>query len=311
MNTSDWIYWELIKKFKKGHSFERWSLRHLHHKDYLDHLAEKAVAYNKMIKRPCHVRVNSVWIDGTPQAFATARTNKVKCELADLLYIVEELDSNGDVIRKKGVLIQGKNTIHPKKLDSGNSTKKERALFQKLDRTKELVLKVGTSDSSKVIGKYLLDLNVMEGLSDCARFLLMPKHNHPIVRLFEFSPFHITWPKNQTSNKMLNGQSLSECVLGMYEKGGSGREVISPDICEWSRIVCDLENKYEGVKMKGYEQQKRIYSSDICSFTIENRFTSDPKILPEVNDFKNENPNNKNLPYISIIKVTTQYTDEN
>ena len=184
MNYSEWLYWELIKKHKSGNSFERWSLRHLHQETYLNRLAIAVLRYNKDKNKECNVRVNSIWVDGTPQAFGAARTNKVKCELADLLFIIEELDSNGDELMRKGMLLQGKVTRHPKKIDSNNSTKKERTLFQKLDRTRPLTLRAGTKDSTSVIGSYHFDSSEDEGMFDCSRFLLMPKHTvDPMLKL--------------------------------------------------------------------------------------------------------------------------------
>lgn len=209
MQYSDWQYWFWIKRLQKGRSLERWALRHLHHRDYLNLLAERVIEFNKLHRRPCSVQINSIWIDGTPQATAKARAKEIKCELADLLYIVEELNHKGDKICRTGILLQAKNTIHPSKIDSGNSTKKERALFEKLDRRYKLTLNVGVSKTSKIIGKYLLDSSVKEGLSDCARFLLMPKKRcwiHDFI--FNCSPFYVTWPKREKSNEMVVGQHL-------------------------------------------------------------------------------------------------------
>lgn len=311
MQDSDWLYWFWIKRLQKGRSLERWALRHLHQRDYLNLLAERIIDSNRLHRRPCYVQVNSIWIDGTPQAIATARTKEIKCELADLLYIVEELNHEGDKISRKGILIQGKNTVHPRKIDSGNSTRKERALFEKLDRRDRLVLKSGVSRSSKEIGTYLLDSSVKEGLSDCARFLLMPKYRNLLFNLFPgWSPFNVTWPKRETSNEMVAGTALSGAILEMYNGSSLGKKIIAPDKCEWSRLVCDLENKYEGVEMKGYDRQKRHYSSDIRCFEVHERFSQDAKIHPDTYDLKNEITNFDTLPYISIIKVSVQYSDE-
>ncbi|WP_146218744.1 hypothetical protein [Halomonas sp. LBP4] len=311
MKYSDWNYWFWIKRFKKGRSLERWALRHLHQRDYLNLLAERIIDANRLNGRPCFVQINSIWIDGTPQALAIARNNEVKCELADLLYIVEEFNHKGGRICKKGMLIQGKNTVHPRKIDSGNSTKRERGLFEKLDRTKELALKAGVNKSSKAIGTYLLDSSVREGLSDCARFLLMPKNRcWCFDLLLQSSPFHITWPKRETSNEMVLGQGLSESILEMYNSTGLGKEIISPQKCEWSRMVLDLENKYKGVEMKGYDRQKRHYSSKFFSFKVNERFSQEPQVEADYYGSKDEITNFDTLPYISIIKVSVQYPEQ-
>ena len=311
MQYSDWNYWFWIKKLKKGRSLERWALRHLHHREYLNLLAQRVIDFNKYHRKPCLVQVNSIWIDGTPQASAIARTKGIKCELADLLYIVEELNYNGDKISRKGILIQGKNTIHPRKIESGSSTKKERALFEKLDRSHKLVLKVGVSDSSKEIGEYLLDSSVKEGLSDCARFLLMPKNRFWLCKfILNLSPFHITWPKRETSNEMIAGIGLPEAILEMYSNTGLGKEIIAPNKCDWSRMVLDLENKYKGVEMKGFDRQKRLYSSDICSFKVCERFSKKPYICPDTYGHNNGVIDFDSLPYISIIKISVQYSEQ-
>ncbi|WP_313107125.1 hypothetical protein [Stutzerimonas nitrititolerans] len=311
MQYSDWQYWFWIKRLQKGRSLERWALRHLHHRDHLNLLAERVVEFNKLHRRPCHVQINSIWIDGTPQATAKARTKDVKCELADLLYIVEELNHKGDIICRKGILLQGKNTVHPKKIDSGNSTRKERALFEKLDRRHELTLNTGVSKTSTIIGQYLLDSVVKEGLSDCARFLLMPKKRcwfHDFI--FNCSPFHVTWTKRETSNDMVVGQGLTEAVLEMYSGTGLGKEIIAPTKCEWSRMVLDLENRYKGVGMKGYDRQKRHYSSDTFSFTVHKRFSQNPQVNAEAYYSNDELIDFGSLPYISIIKVSVEYPEQ-
>jgi len=308
---SDWNYWFWIKRLKKGRSLERWALRHLHQRDYLNLLAERIIDFNRLHRRPCFVQINSIWVDGTPQVNTTARTKEIKCELADLLYIVEELNYKGDIISRKGMLIQGKNTVHPRKIDSGNSTKKERALFEKLDRSHELVLRAGVSKSSKEIGTYFLDSSVKEGLADCARFLLMPKARFWFYDNFlGCSPFHVTWPKRETSNEMVAGQGLSEAILEMYNGTSLGKEIIAPDRCEWSRMVFDLENKYKGVEMKGYDRQKRHYSSNTFSFKVHDRFSKDAQIHEDYYGFKSKITNFDTLPYISIIKVSVQYPEQ-
>ncbi|KAB7707307.1 hypothetical protein GBN32_14130 [Plesiomonas shigelloides] len=308
MEHSDWLYWFWIKKLKKDRSLERWALRHLHHRNYLNLLAERVIDFNRLHHRPCSVRVNSIWIDGTPQATAKARTKEVKCELADLLYIVEELNHKGDRIARKGILVQGKNTVHPRKIDSGNSTKKERALFEKLDRRYELTLKAGVSKTSKLIGEYFLDSTVKEGLSDCARFLLMPKMRYSFYDdISNCSPFHVTWPKRETSTEMVIGQSLTETVIEMYSGTNVGKKIIDPSNCEWSRMVLDLENGYKGVEMKGYDRQKRHYSSDICSFKVNKHLPQDSQVRSEFYGLNEELIDLKSLPYISIIKVSVQY----
>ncbi|WP_023603756.1 hypothetical protein [Aliivibrio logei] len=304
MRLLGWPYWHRIINSKKGRSLERWTLRHLHWKVFLTYLARKIVRYNKNNNIFSSVEVSSIWIDGTPQAHGIARNNKVKCELADLLYIVEESDPAGNVLSKKALLLQGKNTPKFNKIDNGSSTRKERALFEKLDRFKELTLKVGVQNSSRIIGTYILGGAIKEGLSDCAKFLLMPKNKFWVNRSAYYFPFHVTWTKNENTSEMKQGLNLIDAAIEMSQNGKIGKAVIDPSICEWSRLVTDLENNYNYVNMNGYGGQNRIYRSKVQLMSSIDRFSDDPKLLSS-SRYVNEQLDN--LPYISIVKVAIVY----
>lgn len=295
MYLVDWNFWHYIFKTKKGRSLERWALRQIHADIFLWNLAEE-IKKNSGTKYS--LELSSIWIDGTPQAHGVARSNNVKCELADLLYIIEEHDSNSSVINKKALLLQGKNTYKFNKIDSGSSTHKERTLFEKLDRSKALVLKSGVQNHARTIGSYILGGALSEGLSDCAKFLLMPKNKFWSNKLPHLFPFHVTWTKNEKSADMEVGVSLGEAALNMVTSSEIGKPVIDPKICEWSRLVTDLENGYTGVTMKGYGGQKRINSSSAHVSTL---LVDDQGYLSH---YLNENEQiTENMPFISIVKV--------
>jgi hypothetical protein len=270
-------------------------LRHIHEDLFLWNLAREI----KKISGNTHsLELSSIWIDGTPQAHGVARSNNVKCELADLLYIIEEHDSNSNVISKRALLLQGKNTHKFNKIDSGSSTLKERSLFEKLDRSKELVLRSGVQNHARMIGSYILGGALSEGLSDCAKFLLMPKKKFWKNKSPHLFPFHVTWTKNEKNADMEVGVSLGEAALNMITLREIGKPVINPKICEWSRLVTDLENGYTGVTMKGYGGQKRINSSSayISALLVDGQ--------GYLSSFLNKNEQiAENMPFISIVKV--------
>ncbi|WP_369141346.1 hypothetical protein [Klebsiella variicola] len=122
----------LEQEKQKRASLERWGLRNLHSVETLDHIVSEVkktyLNNNPYIK----VSANSVWVDGTPQAKFTVskyenvknsstsygNTNQVSlkarkdevlnCELADLLFIFNEFNSQNGFKKVRAVLLQGK-----------------------------------------------------------------------------------------------------------------------------------------------------------------------------------------------------------
>ncbi|ASJ76199.1 hypothetical protein [Granulosicoccus antarcticus] len=290
----DWDLWHYIYEGKKGRSLERWALRYLHSACNLHRLA---LGIKILTGTKYSLEISSIWIDGTPQAHGVARTKSVKCELADLLYIIEECDADKNVINKKALLLQGKNTRKFNKIDGGSSTKKERALFEKLDRKRELVLKSGVSDSSRKIGSYVLGGTLSEGLSDCAKFLLMPKSKFWESKSAHLFPFHVTWTKSEKTADMKIGVSLDEATLNMLVANEIGKPVVDPKTCEWSRLVTDLEKGYLGVTMNGYGGQKRVNSSLFIAMDEQG------DMLRFSNSLNGHEEPAENVPFISIIRI--------
>lgn len=290
----DWVFWEIIYNSKNWRSLERWALHRLHDEKFLRCLADNI---KNISKSHYSLEIESIWIDGTPQAHGVAREKEIKCELADLLYIVEECDANKNVINKKALLLQGKNTAKFNKIDSGSSTQKERTLFEKLDRKKPLVLRAGVQNSSKIIGSYTLDQTYSEGLADCAKFLLMPKNKFWSCKATNLFPFHVTWTKNEKTSDMLTGICLSDATFKMVTSSEIGKPVIDPRTCEWSRLVTDLENKYSGITMNGYGGQQRINSSGVLALALD---INDRGVAT---NYLSDSVDNENMPYISIVKV--------
>lgn len=293
------FFWSDIYSSYKKPSLERWALSQLHCYNGLKYISEKIMESNKKFLA---AQVNSIWIDGTPQAIGSFQGGTVKCELADLLYIVQRYNSDGKLLNRKGVLIQAKNTNDPKLIYSGKSTRKERDLLQRLDRSKDLKIVSGFSEASEPIGNYRLDSSVGKGLYDCARYLLMPKNRYWKKTDTNSSPFQVTWPKDEKTNKMKDGISLTKAMVDMVGNSSIGRDIVDPKNCEWSRLVVDLENKYRGVIMKGYGNQPR-YST----YPAVSRGEVESQQYKFLDGLSSDLHNLK--PYISIIQVNVVSPD--
>lgn len=274
MKKFGWSRWYKIYNSNPWRSLERWVLYHLHHPRYLDDLAGHIALNNLKNGVPSIVQVESIWIDGTPQAKASISSGTVKCELADLLYIVEEYDSNGVLVNERGLLVQAKVTPKYNKLNANSSTKKERKLFETIDTSKAMDLFSGTNIKSAKIGSYVLGGS--NNLFDCARFLLMPKKLKWENYQSYFHPFHICWPKSTKTSFMGYNLGLVDALQLMVSGGTIGKPIIDPNICEWSRMVRDLQNKYNSVQMSGYNEQHRIHRTPIMHCSTNNWFTTPP-----------------------------------
>lgn len=297
-------------------SIERWGLSYLHSDYALDELARSVAYVLGRNGRKCSVWAESIWIDGTPQAEAAMPSGKkIQCELADLLFIVEEINCIDSSSNERGVLIQGKATLKYNKLPSGNSTKKERQLLEGMDRAKPLTLYRGTSSAnSSKIGTYHL-FNIAHGLADCSRYLLMPKGAMWFYPIFElYAPFQVGWPKSRASSLLRTPKSIVESMQEMVISKTIGKSIVEPSKCEWSRMVNDLRGNYSNVRMAGYNNQSRINrSAQIMSLSTKASFNQNHIR----SHFSTEPPTERNgenydftPPSISIIKIIIQNLDE-
>ncbi|MBT9097441.1 hypothetical protein KFZ76_06915 [Methylovulum psychrotolerans] len=293
----------------------RWGLSYLHSRYSLNGLA-RAVAH-KLGKsgKHCEVSVESIWIDGTPQAKAQTSSGAiVNCELADLLFLLEEKDVSGMVQKETALLIQGKATPKYNKLTSGSSTKKERKLLESMDRSMPLVLFKDTKSSSKSqIGSYILGC-IPLGLGDCSRYLLMPKSAAWFAPCYlSIAPFQVGWPSSINSPYLKRPRSVVEAIQRMALFGDIGKEVIDPSKCEWSRLVNDLRGNYAGIHMAGYGGQARINTSrEVISFAsrLHTSYQSSRNRPPNHPPMTQRSDMEENIvPSISIVKVSITYTD--
>lgn len=294
-NPLSWEYWSKVysnKKHNKRASLERWGLRNLHSVETLDHIVSE-VKKTYLNNNP-HIKVsaNSVWVDGTPQAKFTvsnykrvynnsptisgnatqpnlklSRNEVLNCELADLLFIFNEFNSQSDFKRVRAVLLQGKCADKNNILPDGPSTEKERKLFELVNRNEELILYPGTKASGDAIGSYTLGGH-MSGLADCAKYLMMPKNEKWNYKSPENTePYVIGWPENLTSKSLGETKNYLDAVISeMLKSQTMGREVKFKNgeidrTCQWSKMVDDLLTGYHDVTMKGYDRQRRFYES--------------------------------------------------
>lgn len=267
-----WESWRKVyinKKNKKRASLERYGLRNLHSVASMDMIISKVNDLYLENKQEVFINASSVWIDGTPQAkFTTINGSILNCELADLLFIVHEVDERKTTKNFRAVLLQGKCSEKHDLLPNGISTGKERELLESIDRDKYLTLYPGTKAYGETIGEYKLGGDVI-GLTDCAKFLMMPKNecwNYKAPN--SISPYVIGWPENLSSKRLINTENyLSSILRGMIISKDIGKSIKIFDEkyidrrCEWSRMINDLLNNYLPVTMKGYNCQRRVYKS--------------------------------------------------
>ncbi|WP_321291154.1 hypothetical protein [Alcaligenes phenolicus] len=250
-SRDEWAFWEHIEDYKKTkglRSLERAALAQLHFPITLNYLAYRVASTYAEARIPVYTAVESVWIDGTPQASGTTVFGKtVNCELADLLYLVDERDLASNLVTRRGLLLQGKLADRHGVLLSGASTTKERNLLESLDTRAALDLYRDTQRKNH-IGSYHFKLGALAdytGIEDCARYLIMPKSLSQWRTQRTYSPFAVGWPPQRTKAKLGSIRSLSRVIEDMGFAAIEGKPVIDPSACEWSRMVYDLLAKYE------------------------------------------------------------------
>ncbi|MBH3444856.1 hypothetical protein I5L59_14865 [Pseudomonas moraviensis] len=273
MKQYDWPAWRSrIKSFTGKWALERWFLMHLHEQRSIDALALEIKSRLAASGRSAQVRVQSIWVDGTPQAeFSpkghSPRQKKPQCELADLLLCVRWESPNGLLQREQAMLIQAKVASKYNKLPGGKSTQKERLLFEDCNRHKKITLYPGVNRENP-IGSYQLGASAASktyGLEDCASFLLMAKSSWPIATA-PVGPLQVGWPLDKKKTVIKPPDSYLDAVISMVSGAANaiGREVktgVSAKHCVWTKMVNDLRGKYETVSMKGYNGQARVITS--------------------------------------------------
>jgi len=269
----DWPAWiDRVNSFDGDWALERWFLMYLHEQQNIDALALKVKALLAAEGRSAQVRVQSIWVDGTPQAeFSpkghSPRGQKPQCELADLLLCVRWESPDGKLQREQAMLIQAKVASKYNKLPGGKSTQKERLLFEDCNRHKDITLYPGVNRENP-IGAYQLGIGAdskAHGLRDCASFLLMAKAPWPTISK-SVGPLQVGWPLDKKKTEIKPPDAYLDAVISMVSgvTPGLGREVktgASAKLCVWTKMVNDLRGKYETITMNGYNGQARVTTS--------------------------------------------------
>lgn len=247
----EWVFWDHVEDYKKTNklrSLERAALAQLHCPITLDYLADRVATAYAAAGIPVLTAVESVWIDGTPQASGTTVFGKaVNCELADLLYLVDERDFANNLVSRRGLLLQGKLADRQDVLLRGPSTTKERDLLESLDTRAALDLYRDSKRTNR-IGSYQFKRGALAnytGMEDCARYLMMPKSLSQWRKQRLLSPLAVGWPPLRTVAKLGSVKRLPQVVEEMGLAATQGKPVTDPLACEWSRMVYDLLAKYE------------------------------------------------------------------
>lgn len=262
MKHFGWKAWRRLLARKRGHGLEREVLKFLHSPVSLRLLA-KAVA-SRVAAPGYQVTVQSIWIDGTPQAtFTDAAGSLINCELADLLLLVRVVIP-GWAHSERGLLLQAKLSPRHNRLTSGSSTKKERRLLERINRNLALELHKNTARTSP-IGRYTLGHCIYgyTGLRDCAQYLLAPKAAGWVDVPNTFAPYQVGWPNAYPFPRLTGLSDLSEAAIRVGI-GRIGRAVEDPAMCEWSRLVEDLRGDYTGVAMPGYGHERVERGGVVC-----------------------------------------------
>lgn len=216
------------------------------------------------------VKVESIWVDGTPQAtFIDAGGGSANCELADLLLIVRRENASGGLQDEHAMLIQAKITPRHNRLTSGSSTKLERRLLERLDRTQQLELHRDTGRTS-LLGTFTLGPTadgVGTGMADCARYLLAPKCAGWLYHA-RATPFQVGWPATYTKPFLRKPTGFLNTILELGLWGRNGRLVGVPGSDPWSNLVSTIRGTYAGVHMAKYRQDRIHIGSGFVAFQL-------------------------------------------
>lgn len=233
------------------HGREREILKFLHQPTSLNVLAKRISESAPSFV----VDVESIWVDGTPQAeFTDISGLRSNCELADLLLIVRKEQLGGGLVAERGLLLQAKVTPKYNRLTSGKSTVKERRLLERLDRAQKIDLFKDVGLTSP-LGKFILGPSVCgatAGLKDCARYLLAPKWANWGIFHAGRAPYQVGWPTRLTSPFLQRPKGFVEAVLDVGVTGRLGEAIGTPGSNGWSNIIAAIRGAYVGRPMRGY-----------------------------------------------------------
>ncbi|UKV13001.1 hypothetical protein L6172_13150 [Thalassospiraceae bacterium SW-3-3] len=322
----NWPIWNKIFADKPAlfHSTERWFLRYFHSEEALRDLIE--VSLLQGVQNAEKIDVQSVWIDGTPQARGVTETGqKVRCELADLLLIIQVFGPSGKHSSRRGILLQGKVGKVLPKFGSDKSTQKERDLLETLDRSKDLSLFRGglrsrllnTNSVYRMTNVPLWDgptkATPAVGLEDCSSYLFFAPGG--IQTEWYYCPFLMGWPENRDSKGIGSATDFRTVVERTYKDKLFGRKILGPNEpyeCEWSRLVWDLLGTYKDAvinsiygKFPRINQVSKLLSFQCHEYDLRTRNISFMKVPPKDAEAVEVNP-----PNISVVLVNVKLSKE-
>ena len=245
-------------------SLERWMLRYIHQPKQLDYLADQLSQYLNSLGQVVCVQIESVWIDGTPQAeYEACNGLPHACELGDILVVVDRFALAGGKLSSldsRALILQAKIAPSPQYIPNGPSTGKQRLLLENSCSVAGIGLWKGTPRKSAAIGHYYIQ-NWCQGLKGHATYLLVPNvaTGFPVG----FSPFTCAWSVPLPGNATQNMVEFVEALKKLSDVPVYGKLLIDPMVCEWSRMVYELLQGYAGVWMNGYGGQYRLNRSNV------------------------------------------------
>ena len=248
-------------------SLERWMLRYIHQPKQLDYVADQIAQYLYSKGQEACVQIESVWIDGTPQAeYEACWGSSHACELGDILVVVDRFAQSGGKLSSldsRALIVQAKIAPSPVAIPVGVSTGKQRLLLEKSCSVAGIGLWKGTPGISAQIGHYDIH-NSCQGLTGHATYLLVP--NGAAGFPPGFAPFTCAWPGTPSGNATQGRIEYVETLKALSYAPLYGKLLSHPAGCEWSRMVYDLLQGYQGVWMNGYGGQYRLNRSTVfCS----------------------------------------------
>lgn len=246
----------------KTRSLERWALRFMHRPRQLNYLAGAILRYLADRGHDACIRLESVWIDGTPQArFITPSGRSASCELGDLLVVVDRFELAGGVLRpldSRALIVQAKLAEDALRIPGGRSTTKERDLLETALVWWGIELSAGTS-GGRLIGRYFLPS--VFGLRRFATYLLIPRRR--VWRKAYPIPYVCAWPMSRASRDMGDHSNYVATLQALCDTPVFGEVLSRRGTCDWTDMVHDLLNNYRVVRMAGYGRQLRVTKSAV------------------------------------------------
>lgn len=248
---------------------ERWHLRQMHSSRRVKYVAKWLASNIGRYFTGVEVRVQSVWIDLTPQAHFSyvdnsGATQSDNCELSDLLVLLDVSNNVSKTNSKRAALLQAKVVKNWDSLDTpigGSSSDVERNLLEL--SAGDIVVRKGTRPTSAVLANSPYDLSAgLPGLADYARYLLIPSE----LKSSKDEPYRVLWPRSR-SDVAGKVNSMGELLLGMtglssrwaQVAGITVQPLTSVPLDDWSKLVHDLLTLYSGSKktVKKFEEHTK------------------------------------------------------